>query len=202
MIAHLVSPRLWLATLFIVLLVAGTSCQKSKTGAGQINACNLISQEEIQSIQGAPVKEVKSSASTNGGFQTADCLYTSAIDSYSVSIALVQKNSGSPDARDPKEYWKTSFSRYAKQTGKGDADNEKTEEAAEREEAEKSAVPPPKKIEDLGDGAFWATSINGGGALFVLKGNAFIRISVAGSESEESKIDQSKALAAKALARF
>ena len=174
-----------------------TGCQKLKTVATperQIDACTLISKEEIQSIQGGPVKDVKSSVNTNGGFQTADCLYTSEIDNHSVRLAVVQRNSASPNARDPKEYWKTSFSRYVKE--EGDADQEK------QEEAEKSNVPPPKRIDGLGDGAFWATSVTGDGALYVLKGNAFIRINVAGSESEETRIDQSKALALKALTRF
>jgi hypothetical protein len=41
-----------------------------------------------------------------------------------------------------------------------------------------------------------------GGAIYVLKDNVFIRISVGGPESEESKIEKSKALAAKALSRL
>lgn len=41
-----------------------------------------------------------------------------------------------------------------------------------------------------------------GGAIYVLKNDVFIRISVGGPESEESKINHSKALAEKALARL
>jgi len=38
-----------------------------------------------------------------------------------------------------------------------------------------------------------------GGALYILKDDTFIRISVGGPDKEETKIDKSKALAEKAL---
>ena len=59
-------------------------------------------------------------------------------------------------------------------------------------------VRPPKKIDGIGDASFWMTDFNGG-ALYVLKGNLFLRIRVNGPESEESRIDKSRQLAAKAL---
>ena len=200
-------PRL--AAIAVALLAALLpACQKSKTGFGsdsQIDACALFSQGEIQGVQGAPVRDVKSTSNTNGGFRTSDCLFTSEIKDHSVSVALVQRNAGSPNGRDPKEYWQISFGRYVKEktpNREAGSDEQKPETAGEREKEQDRVVPPPKKIDGLGDAAFWATSLNGGGALYVLKGNAFIRISIAGPENEDSKIDQCKALAAKALARF
>ena len=196
-----------LVTLALAMVAALSGCQKSsstgQTGP-QIDVCSLISQEEVQSIQGAPVKNVEKKVTMNGGFRTADCLYTSEITDHSVSIALVGKNEGSPSARDPKEYWMASFDRYLKteQTRHDDEDAVgEGKESSERNEENKNIPPPPKKIDGLGDGAFWASDF-AGGALYVLKGNVFIRIRVSGSEAEEVKIDQSKALAAKALARF
>ena len=41
-----------------------------------------------------------------------------------------------------------------------------------------------------------------GGALYVLKGDVFFRVSVGGPEKEEAMIDRCKALADKALARL
>jgi hypothetical protein len=55
---------------------------------------------------------------------------------------------------------------------------------------------PPKKIEGIGDEAFWASN-RFGGVLYVLKGDAFISISLGGPDSEQTKIDKSKALAKK-----
>ena len=56
----------------------------------------------------------------------------------------------------------------------------------EREESH-----PPKKIEDIGDDAYW-TGNRFGGMLYVLKHDAFISISVGGPDNEQTKIDKSK----------
>ena len=69
-----------------------------------------------------------------------------------------------------------------------------------RDETEKDVAVPPKKIPGIGDEAYWTAGP--GGALYVLKGDAFIRISLGGSDDEETKIEKSKALASKALARW
>jgi hypothetical protein len=60
---------------------------------------------------------------------------------------------------------------------------------------------PPKKIDGIGDEAYW-TAGRIGGALYILKDDTFIRISVGGRDKEETKIDKSKALAEKALRRL
>jgi hypothetical protein len=199
------SKRQCLLAFSSALLLAITGCQKEKNASDstpQIDVCALISREEVQSVQGSPVKEVKSSVNANGGFRTADCLYEGETDNQSVTVSLVQRNAGSPNARDPKEYWKISFSRYAEETNQGnrEAESERAESSGEGEE-DQNTVRPPKKVEGLGEASFWAWNFKGG-ALYVLKGNAFIRISIAGPETEESKIEKSKALAAKAMSRL
>lgn len=202
------SPPPLLLPLSLAVLAGLASCQKSKSSASsehQIDACTLIPQQEVQVVQGAPVKEVKSNVSTNGGFRTADCLYTSEINDHSVSLALIQKNAGSPNARDPKEYWKTSFERYwkkppADKDGAAD-EKEKGEGSGEHDEFNKNAPAPPQTVDGLGDAAFWASDFTGG-SLYVLKGDVFIRIRFTGPESEASKIEMSKALATKALSRL
>jgi len=56
-------------------------------------------------------------------------------------------------------------------------------------------------IDGIGDEAYW-TAGRIGGALYILKDDTFIRISVGGPDKEETKIDKSKALAEKALLRL
>lgn len=189
----------------LLVFVAFTSCQKTKTTSDverRIDVCALISREDVQSIQGATIKEVKSSENTNGGFHTSDCSYTGDSNDQSVTLSLVQKNAGSPKAVEPKEYWKTSFSRYSDETKQIDEQAEKEKSEDEHEiEVHPANVRPPKRIEGLGDAAFWMTNFTGGG-LYVLKGNIFIRITINGPESEESRIEKSKALAAKALSKL
>ena len=67
------------------------------------------------------------------------------------------------------------------------------------EEEEESA--PPQKVVGIGDEAYWIGN-RVGGAFYVLKGNAYVRISVGGPADQANKIKKSKVLAQKALARL
>lgn len=189
----------------IVLLVAITSCRKSKTESvskqsdqTKIVACSLITNDEVQKIQGSPVKDTKPSESADSSFRFTQCFYTTEVFNQSVSLAVTQRNPDSASARDPKTFWKETFGRYESRVKDQEGDEEKKKSLSEEDE-ERGA--PPKKIEGVGDGAWWSAN-RMGGALYVLKGNVFIRISVGGPESEASKIEKSKALAAKAVSRL
>ena len=189
----------------IVLLVAITGCRKSKTESvskqsdqTKIVACSLITNDEVQKIQGSPVKDAKPSESADNSFRFTQCFYSTEVFNQSVSLAVTQRNPDSASARDPKTFWQETFGRYESQAKEREGDEEKKKSLAEEDE-ERGA--PPKKIEGVGDGAWWSAS-RMGGALYVLKGNVFIRISVGGPESEASKIEKSKALAAKAISRL
>jgi hypothetical protein len=193
----------WTAPLAIVALVAASSCHKSNIIAQRkIDVCGLVSREDVQSIQGSSVKEIKGGENTNGGFRTTDCSYIGETADQSVTVSVVQKNATSEKAIDPREYWKTSFSRYSDEAKEQQAEAEKEKSEGEHEiEVHPANVKPPKKIDNLGEAAFWTTDFTGG-ALYVLKGDIFIRIRVNGPESEESRMDKSKALAVKALPKL
>jgi hypothetical protein len=109
-----------------------------------------------------------------------------------------QSDPASPTARNPKDYWKETFGRFEGEAKEEKGDEEKKESLHEQDEGKGR---PPKKIEGIGDGAFW-TANRVGGALYVLKNDVFIRVSVGGPESEEAKINRCKALAEKALSRL
>jgi hypothetical protein len=53
----------------------------------------------------------------------------------------------------------------------------------------------------VGDEAFWSAS-SVGGALYVLKGDRYLRISVGGAGNAETKLKKSKTLALNALRRL
>ena len=128
------------------------SCQKTETTAIskrlKIDACGLITSEEVQAIQGSPIKDVKGSENSDGSFRVAQCFYSAETFNKSVSLAV-----------------------------------------------------PPKKMQGIGDAAYW-TANRMGGALYVSKKDVFIRVSVGGPESEKAKIERCKALAEKALSRL
>jgi hypothetical protein len=55
---------------------------------------------------------------------------------------------------------------------------------------------PPRRIADLGDEAFWTST------LYVLKGDQYFRLSVGGADDEETKIRKSSDLARLVLQRL
>ena len=203
--AFLASRNYRLAFVFsIALLTTLPSCQKSKSTTtapskrAKIDACGLITNEEAQAIQGSPIKDVKGSEQSDGSFRIAQCFYSAETFNKSVSLAVTQSDPASPKARNPKDFWKETFGRYEGETKEEKGDEQKKESLREQDE-EKGR--PPKKIEGIGDAAYW-TANRMGGALYVLKSDVFIRVSVGGPDSEEAKINRCKALAEKALSRL
>ncbi len=169
-----------------------TSMQPATTNAqappskSKIDACALLTSKEIESVQGEPLKETKSSGSSAGQFAVSQCYFALPTSGNSISLTVMQKGDGS-DARDPKEWWKQTFERaHDKEKG--------------REEEEGKAAA-PQKIDAVGDEAFWIAN-RVGGELYVLKGNSFIRISVGGAGDQTAKIDKSKKLAQAVLKRI
>ncbi|HST31837.1 MAG TPA: hypothetical protein VLK27_13475 [Chthoniobacterales bacterium] len=186
----------------IVFLVAVAGCQKTKSKSAsnqaKIDACSLITKDEVQKIQGSPVTDVKPNETSDDNFLFSQCFYSTQVFNESVSLAVTQRNSSSDKARDPKTFWKETFGRYDGTLKEQDGDEEKKKSLGDKDD-ERGA--PPKKITGVGDDAWWSAN-RVGGAIYVLKDNVFIRISVGGSGDEESKIEKSKALAAKALSRL
>ena len=84
----------------------------------------------------------------------------------------------------------------AESGGKG-AHGANEERQSEREE-EGETKNPPKKIDGVGEEAFWSGN-RFGGALYVLNGNLIVRVSVGGPDNEETKIARSKAIGEKAV---
>src|SRR5204863_454549 len=53
----------------------------------KIEACSLIANDEVQAIQGSPIKDVKPSEQSDGTFRVAQCFYTAETFNKSVSLA-------------------------------------------------------------------------------------------------------------------
>src|SRR6266404_1280837 len=113
----------------------------------KIDACNLLTSKEIESVQGEPLKETKSSGQSGAGLATSQCYFALATAANSISLTVMQKGDGS-DARDPKQFWKETFH--------SDKDKEKGR-AGEGEKANAQ-----EKIEGIGDEAFWLGNRVGG----------------------------------------
>jgi hypothetical protein len=178
------------------------------TAKGKIDVCALLTSQEIQSIQGEALKETKPSGTAQSGLNISQCFFSLPTFTNSINLAVTQKGDGA-GARDPKEFWEERFEkRYENEKEErerekkgGERDREaKQARGVEREEEEEEGAP-PEKIEGVGDEAFW-TGSRVGGALYVLKGNAFIRVSVGGIGNRQAQINKSKAIARLALKRL
>ena len=182
------------------------------------DSCSLLTSSEIEAVQGEAVRETKSSDRSNGSFAISQCFYSLPTYNKSVSLQVTRSNNAQAKPDEAREFWNHTFHKEEKEgeeagrkRGKGEEaekDRREKKEEAEKErgggrgeEGEEEEGAPPKPVPGVGDEAFWA----GGrvaGALYVLKGNAFIRISIGGPGDESAKIEKLKALARKVIARL
>ena len=192
------------------LLLGLIGCKKSSSSTSPVSAtqesapsksdvCALITSQEIEAVQGSSVTETKSSASSADGLLVSQCYYATAGSNKSVSLAVTRSDPTSSAKRSPRDFWKETFGRFEGEAKPREGDEAKRESLREQEKEEKST--PPKKIEGIGDDAYWSAN-RVGGALYVLKNDALIRISVGGPDNEDAKLNKSKELARKALQRL
>jgi len=152
----------------------------------KLDACAMLTSQEIQSIQGESLKDTKLSESSANGLHVSQCFFTLPTFTNSISLAITQSAAGA-GARDPREFWKETF-----HSGK---------EPEEREKEEGEESKPPQQISGIGDEAFWTAS-RAAGVLYVPKGSSYIRISIGGHGDQQAEIRKSKALAQKVLDRL
>jgi len=163
----------------------------------RIDACALLTSKEIESVQGEALKETKLTGQSAGGFSMSQCFFTLPTFTNSISLLVAQKGEGA-GANDPKEYWRDTFNE-----DKGKDKNKDRDRAPDRdkEKGEEEEGAPPQRVSGVGDEAYWMGS-RVGGALYALKGNAYLRISIGGPSDQANKIRKTKTLAQKALARL
>lgn len=156
----------------------------------KVDACAMLTSQDIEPIQGEALKETKLSGTSTGGFNVSQCFFTLPTFTNSISLAVTHRGDG-PGARDPREFWRETFH---KEKGR----ERERDRAEEEEEEEKSE---PQKVTGIGEEAFWMAS-RAAGALYVLKGNSYVRVSVGGAGDQQTKLKKSKALARKVIARL
>ena len=175
-----------------------TSGDAAMSSNGKKDGCILLTSAEVEAVQGEPVSETKTSGHPNGEILMTECLFPTTTSTKSVSVVLATPSSAKPSALTPRKFWRKQFHAYDSKeddmpvAGKS---AQKTELEGE-EEARK-----PRRIEGLGEEAFWVgTSITG--ALYVLQGDNFVRISVGGVHEESVRIEKSKVLARAVVKRL
>jgi hypothetical protein len=186
--------------LFLSLALVG--CGKPSPNRTILSACELITKEEVTAVVGSTIKETQSSEKSEGGLRISHCLYSADEFSKSVSLSLRQTDPSSADKTSPKDFWKHTFGVY-ETDGKSrerEGDREKRESLLEQRSDEQESIP-PMKIKEVGDQAYWVGD-RVGGALFVMKRDVIVRVSVGGADNQETKVEKSKMLIRKALQRL
>jgi hypothetical protein len=137
-------------------------------------------------VQGEPFKSTKASQGPGPGLKVSQCYFEMPTPVNSIVLTVTRK-ADAASGRDPRESWRELF--YSEKPRERDK---------EKEEGEGKG---PDKIEGVGEEAFWSGS-RIGGALYVLQGDAYIRISVGGAGDQAQKLEKCKTLAAAVLKRL
>ena len=152
----------------------------SVSPAAPIDTCALLTSEEITAVQGEAVVGTKPSQSAAQGLGMYDCFFTLPTFTNSISLSVTQSGPG-PDARDARQSWRDALA------------------ASNAKASHKTG--PAQMIEGVGEEAFW-TGNERMGALYVLKGSRYLRISVGGPGDQATKIQKCRSLAEAALKRL
>jgi hypothetical protein len=172
--------RAALIVLGLFVLLAGakrTDAQRHR------DPCRLLSDTEVRAIQGHAPEQKIPSEQPSASFKFTQCLYRTAEFTSSVSVALGIPLETDSKRSGPRDYWQTQVDALVK-TAPGRKKKE-----------------PPKPVTGLGAPAFWVGDPVTG-ALYVLKGEVLLRLSVGGPPDQAQKIKRAKALAIYALRRL
>lgn len=161
----------------------------------EINACNLLSSEDLKNVQGVGYKETQRSDHEDRGLVVSQCYYQlpNMADSVVINVTTPKRGGG---ALNPRDFWEETFHKNAERErgGKTSRDQKKEKVSEHGGEAEAEGIP-PEKINGLGQEAFWSAS-RVGGALYVKRNDyMFFRISVGGADNASTRLNKSKRLA-------
>jgi len=156
----------------------------------EIDACNLLSSEDLRSIQGEAYREAQRSDREDDGLVISQCYYQMPTMANSVVLSVTTPKRGG-GSRIPGVFWEETFHKDGEKERDRDRKKEKAPERGETEEE----GPPPERIKGLGQEAFWSAS-RVGGALYVKRNDHILfRISVGGADNASTKLNKSKRLA-------
>jgi hypothetical protein len=172
--------------------------------AASFDPCSLITRAEVASVQGEEVTETKASPGNSTRLAVSQCFYQTTTPSKSVSLEVTNRLQGKPGALSPREFWEERFERADPDREREERKREGNREADKRDaraNEEEEEGPPPRRINGVGEEAYWAGN-RMVGALYVLKGNAIIRISIGGVADQNVRLEKTKDLARMALKRL
>lgn len=173
-----------------------SNANAASSNEGTIDACKLLTGDEIKTIQGDTLKDIKPTT-RSGAFNISQCFYATSQFVNSVSLTVTQQSSDA-GAENIREFWKQRFWSTGNRGKEREKEHDNKGKVSEEEEEEGA---PPERVKGLGDEAYSVGNAKFG-ALYVLKGNKILRISVGGSRSQPERIEKMKTLAKYAVSRL
>lgn len=184
--------------------------------ATAIDACSLIENKEVTKIQGSPIKDTKNNKRAEGDFVMSQCFYTAEDFVRSVSLTVIQPNPSNPE-KQPRQYFIEKFRGVEERSGStGEREREREKEREREREKEKRETGEARergreeeeeeganieRVNGVGEAAYWVKT-GPSAALYVLKKNQFIILSIGGGDPEPVKLQKTKSLAQRALKRL
>jgi hypothetical protein len=156
--------------------IAATAA-RGVAAAAAPDACHVLSMRDIARVQGAKYTKTRLTETTAEGMTVSQCYYTLPKLTDSVTVDLIRGNA--------RKFWEEHF------------ENPHNEAEAEPEEKNNK----PREIGGVGEDAVWSGN-RLAGALYVLSGDTVLRVSVGGGGAEDEKIEKSKRLAARVIAKM
>jgi hypothetical protein len=160
----------------------------TQASAKRVDACSLLTPAEIRAVLGETMTDPKPNTQPAGGLLLFQCVF-GAGSTRSISVAIAGTATSGAARITPREFWRRQFHPSPR------------DERDQREGGETEGENRPRAIAGLGDEAFW-TGNRIAGALYVLRRDTFVRISIGGIPNERERIEKSKALARAALPRL
>ena len=183
-------------------VLGGATPQSAKKGMGvtkeTVYACALLTSAEIEAIQGERVEETKPTVRPSGGLFATQCLFRTPTLSKSVSLSLTASDPLHPVALTARQLWQKQFHSLEVESDEESAEGKSVKKLEPERERESRK---PRPVRGLGEEAYWVASPVAS-ALYVLKGETFLRISVGSAGQESERMEKSKALARAALKRL
>jgi hypothetical protein len=160
----------------------------------EIDACTLLSSDDLRSIQGEAYKEAQRSDREDKGLVISQCYYQmpNMANSVVLNVTTPKRGGGS---RIPGAFWEETFPKDAEKDRDGNRDRDRKREKPPVRGEEEEEGASPERIKGLGQEAFWSAS-RVGGALYVKRDDyIFFRISIGGADNASAKLNKSKRLA-------
>ena len=173
---------------------AASSTPSASPVKSEIDACNLLSGDDLRSILGEAYKEAQRSDREDNGLVISQCYYQMPNMANSIVLNVTTPKRGS-GARIPGVFWEETFHKEVGKDRDGNRDRDRKREKPPVRGEEEEEGAPPERIKGLGQEAFWSAS-RVGGALYVKRDDyIFFRISIGGADNASTKLNKSKRLA-------